>query len=997
MNYKRLNRIFGAVVFIISAVVLFSTVQPSVSFWDCGEFIAAGYYLQVPHPPGAPFISILDRIFSMLPLASNIGLRVNIISVLSSAFAILFLYLIAVKLIENYRGRKPENIWEAVSTYLAAAIGALSFSFSDTFWFNGVEAEVYAMSTFLFAFVSWLMLQWNEKADQKDNEKYILMIAYIIGIATGVHLMSVLAIVPVVMIILFRKYVENEEETKNSGYILLAHVAIILIIAFIMWSSQKSSTPPSPEEYQAYDSKFKMIIIGASIVIMGVFWRKVFNKNSFYLPLIIGGFALFAVYPGVVKIIPGVLADIAGNNDFLGALLFLVLLAIIGYIVYYSTKEKKPALHLISLSLCFILLGFTTFSMIIIRSNDNPPMNENQPDTFTELVTYLNREQYGDFPTFKRRFSSDSMHRPTYENFSSDLDFFWNYQMNHMMTRYWLWNYAGRESWVQDAGVDIAPFNKIGNYFGKILGIRFGGEVKDSLYGIPFLLGLLGIYFHFRKDWKMASVFMVTFILMGYLTAFYQNQQDPQPRERDYFYVGAFFVFSIWIAIAVRELTALISEKLKDSYFKNAGVAGILALGVIFVPINMLKTNYYTHDRSKNWVPWDYSYNLLQSCAPNAVLFTNGDNDTFPLWYLQDVEGVRRDVKIANLSLLNTSWYIKELKNDDPYHVGTLNIRFSDDQIDQLQPMRWTAQNVTISAPKPDSNKTLNDIFQKYEISDSSVMKSGSITWTMKPTLSFGNLKGIRVQDIMVKEIVEANAWQRPIYFAVTVSQDGKIGLDDYLKSDGMATRLVPEKSKGNYDFINPEVIKKQLQENPGYSKTYKPGFKFRGLNDPNIFFDDNHKRMTQNFRNSFIALAYYYLNHNNKQLAVNVLDEMQNKMPRKVIGMEYPLLYNVANLYYSAGEADKAKKLYAEVETDALKDMEENPTNLTSYYSPYRILLDLYEKEHEYGKLMGIWERIQVYYPNDPGVKANIEKYRQLAKNSLPKTDTLSGSNKNK
>ena len=212
-----------------------------------------------------------------------------------------------------------------------------------------------------------------------------------------------------------------------------------------------------------------------------------------------------------------------------------------------------------------------------------------------------------------------------------------------------------------------------------------------------------------------------------------------------------------------------------------------------------------------------------------------------------------------------------------------------------------------------------------------------------------------------------------------------------------MATRLVPEKSKGNYDFINPEVIKKQLQENPGYSKTYKPGFKFRGLNDPNIFFDDNHKRMTQNFRNSFIALAYYYLNHNNKQLAVNVLDEMQNKMPRKVIGMEYPLLYNVANLYYSAGEADKAKKLYAEVETDALKDMEENPTNLTSYYSPYRILLDLYEKEHEYGKLMGIWERIQVYYPNDPGVKANIEKYRQLAKNSLPKTDTLSGSNKNK
>ncbi len=990
MSYKLLNRIFASIVFLISAFVLFSTVQPSVSFWDCGEFIAAGFYLQVPHPPGAPFISLLDRIFSLLPIAGNVGLRVNVISVLSSAFAIMFLYLIAVKLIENYRGRKPENIWEAVSTFVAAGIGALSFSFSDTFWFNGVEAEVYAMSTFLFAFVAWLMMQWHERADQKDNEKYLLTIAYIIGIATGVHLMSVLAIVPVVMIILFRKYVENEEETKKTGYIFLVHVAIILIVAFAMWASQTSSTPPSAQDYQAYDTRFKMIILGISIVIMGVFWRKIFNKNSFYLPLIIGGAALFAVYPGVVKILPGILADMASNNDFLGAFLFVVILGLLGYGVYYSTKEKKPTLHLIFMSFCFILIGFTTFSMVIIRANDNPPMNENKPDTFTELVTYLNREQYGDFPTFKRRFSTDNMHQRTFTNYSSDLDFFWRYQMNHMMTRYWLWNYAGRESWVQDAGVDIAPFNKIGNIFGSILGIHFAGKVRDSLYGIPFLLGLIGIYFHFRKDWKMASVFMITFILMGYLTAFYQNQQNPQPRERDYFYVGAFFVFSIWIAIAVKELAALVSEKLKGTTFRNAGIAGVLALGVIFVPINMLKTNYFTHDRSKNWVPWDYSYNLLQSCGPNAILFTNGDNDTFPLWYLQDVEGVRRDIKIANLSLLNTSWYIKQLKNDDPYKVGTVRIRMSDGQIEQIQPIRWNAQNVTIAAPKPDSNNTLKDIFQKYEIADSGVMKSGNITWTMKPTLSFGNVNGIRVQDIMVKEIVEANAWQRPIYFAATVSQDGKIGLDNYLKSEGMASRLVPEKSKGNYDFINPDVMEKQIQENPGYSKTYKPGFKFRGLNNQNIFFDDNHKRMTQNYRNVFISLAYYYLNHNEKQLALKTLDEMQNKMPRNVIGIEYPLLYNIGNMYYNAGETNKAKKIYSEVESDALQDMEVNPSNLTSYFSPYRILLDLYEKEKAYSKLLDIWKRIEIYYPDDPSVKANIARYNQLLKINSPKADSM-------
>ncbi|MEJ2614764.1 MAG: DUF2723 domain-containing protein [Ignavibacteriaceae bacterium] len=889
--------------------------------------------------------------FSLLPIAGNIGLRVNVISVLASALSIMFLYLIAVKLIENYRGRKPETTWEAVSTYVAAAIGALSFSFSDTFWFNGVEAEVYAMSTFLFAFVTWLMLQWNERADQKDNEKYILMIAYIIGIATGVHLMSVLAIVPVVMIILFRKYVENEKETKKTGYIFLIHVAVILVVAFAMWASQTSSTPPSMQEYQDYDTKFKMIILGISIVIMGVFWKQIFNRNSFYLPLMIGGAALFAVYPGVVKILPGILADIVGNNDFLGAFLFLVILGLLGYGVYYATKTKKPTLHLIFMSFCFVLLGFTTFSMIIVRSNVNPPMNENQPNTFTELVTYLNREQYGDFPTFKRRFSTDGMHQRTFTNYSSDLDFFWRYQMNHMMTRYWLWNYAGRESWVQDAGVDIAPFNKIGNMFGGILGLHFAGKVKDSLYGIPFLLGLLGIYFHFRKDWKMAAVFMVTFILMGYLTAFYQNQQNPQPRERDYFYVGAFFVFSIWIAIAVKELAALVYEKLKGSTFRNAGVVGVLAL----------------------------------------LLFTNGDNDTFPLWYLQDVEGVRRDVKIANLSLLNTSWYIKELKNDDPYHVGTVKIRMSDEQIDQIQPIRWNAQNVTIAAPKPDSNRTLKDIFQKYGIADSGVMKSGSITWTMKPTLNYGNVKGIRVQDIMVKEIVEANAWQRPIYFAVTVSQDGKIGLDNYLKSEGMASRLVPEKGKGSFDFINPDIMKKQIEENPGYSKTYKPGFKFRGLNNPNIFFDDNHQRMTQNYRNVFISLAYYYLNHNERQLAINTLNEMQKKMPRNVIGMEYPLLYNVANMYYNAGDISKANKLFSEVESDALQDMETNPSNLTSYFSPYRILLDLYEKQNAYSKLEDLWKRIQVYYPDDPSVKANIERYARLAKNTSAKSDSIS------
>jgi hypothetical protein len=253
--------------------------------------------------------------------------------------------------------------------------------------------------------------------------------------------------------------------------------------------------------------------------------------------------------------------------------------------------------------------------------------------------------------------------------------------MNHMKTRYLLWNFAGREGWSQDQGANIAPFNGVGNVFGKLIGVNFAGDVKDSLFGIPFLLGLFGIYFHFRKDWKMAAVFMIMFILMGYLTAFYQNQQQPQPRERDYFYVGAFFVYAVWIALGIRGFIDLALMKIKGDALRNAAVYGILAAGIVLVPVRMLQANYFTHDRSNNWVPWDYSYNLIAKLCSKWSTFYNGDNDTFPLWYLQDVEGVRRDVKVVNLSLLNTHWYVRHLKNNDPYNVGTVNIRIPDSRI----------------------------------------------------------------------------------------------------------------------------------------------------------------------------------------------------------------------------------------------------------------------------------------------------------------------------
>lgn len=984
MNHKLLRNIVGAIVFLISLIVFLMTVQPSVSFWDCGEFIAASHYLQVPHPPGTPFFLLLGRIFAMIPFVDNIGLRVNYISVLSSAASILFLYLIAVKLIENYRGKKPENLFDALGTYIAAAIGALSFSFSDTFWFNGVEAEVYAFSTFLVAFITWLMIRWHERADEKDNEKYILMIAYLIGLSTGVHLMSVLAIVPVAMVILFRKYLADEEALKKTAVLFLIHAGILVLVSLAMWGAQKGTTPPSPEDYQAYDSKFKMIAAGISVIFVGVFWKKIFTRNSFYMPLLIGGAALFLTYPGIVKFLPALMAEVAGDNITIEILFLVVLFGLLGYAVHFSIKEKKPTLHLVSMSFIFALIGFTTFAMVIIRSNQNPPMNENEPDTFTELVSYLNREQYGDFPTFKRRFATEPHQQIVYTGYSSDLDFFWRYQMNHMMTRYWLWNYAGREGWNQDDGANIAPLNQVGNLFGKVFNIRFDGSVKDSLFAIPFILGLLGIYFHFKKDWKMASVFMIMFILMGYLTAFYQNQQQPQPRERDYFYVGGFFVFSIWIAIAIRALVDIMLVKVKNDALRKTAVVSVLVLGILFVPVKMFAANYYTHDRSKNWLPWDYSYNLLQSCAPNGILFTNGDNDTFPVWYLQDVEGVRRDVKIVNLSLLNTSWYIKQMKDNDPYNVGKVNIRYSDSQIQDIRPIAWESRTVSIPIPQNIKEGLPQDLFNTYNVSDSSVLKQGTITFQMNPTLNFGNVKAIRVQDIMVKEIVESNIWERPIYFAVTCSEDSKIGLDEYLMMEGMSYRVVPEKRKTGIEFINEKVMKQQLfSDAPSFSKVYKPGFNYRGLDDPSIFLDENHKRMTQNYRNSFIRLALYYVNTNNKAMAVKTLDVMDEKIPRKTVGMELGLLYEIGNLYYNSGGERQYKEYAAEVEKQALQLLEENPSDVQSYYNPYRILIDTYENQKEYAKLADIWQRLQTIYPNDASVQSNVEKYRNLARQS--------------
>jgi hypothetical protein len=996
MNNKLVHRIFAGIVFLLSFLQYLSTAQVSVSFWDCAEFIPAGYLLQVPHPPGTPFFLILGRFFSMIPFADNIAFRINTISVLSSAFSVLFVYLIAVKFIESYKNKRytlnnedKPAVFESISVFLVAAIGALSFSLSDTFWFNGVESEIYAISCFCFSISVWLMMVWRENSDKPGSEKYILLTAYVLGIAIGIHLMAVLAIVPMVMIVVFQKYLNDDKFTLKTSYYLLGQVALCLVIGIILWAGQNTTDVPSPEDYKAFDKQFAVIMGVANIIYMLIFRRQIFARDSFYLPFLFGIPILAIVFPISYEILPKYIAEIAGNNNTVGLVLFLILLGACLIAASWAKNNKKVTLSLGMMCLFFVLLGFSTYAEIIIRSNKFTVMNENEPKDFKQLVSYLNREQYGDFPTFKRRYSAEPHQQGVYANYSSDLDFLWRYQMNHMMTRYWLWNYAGRESWEQDAGPNIAPFNSVGNVIGKLFNIKFAGETKDSLFGIPLLLGLLGIYYQFRKDWKLAAIFMTMFIFMGYITAYYQNQEQPQPRERDYFYVGAFFVFSIWLSMGLMYLYDLAAEKIKNIGAQKAALAAVLLFGIIFVPVRMLQANYHTHDRSQNWLPWDYAYNLLQSCAPNAVLFTNGDNDTFPLWYIQDVEGVRRDVKVVNLSLGNTDWYIRQLKNNDPYNVGTLNLRWSDDEIAGLRPVQFEPTRINVLGPGKD-NPAYSEL-NKLVMSDTLGTPVDTISWVMPNTLTYGQIKAIRVQDMLIREIVEANNWKRPIYFSITCSEDSKIGLGDYLKLEGMAYRLVPEKRKNYNDLIQPDIMAKQLLfENPGYNKNYEPGLKFRNLNNPAVFYDDNQTRMVQGYRHIFYKLASYYAGTSQKEKALLVINTMNQKISTTQFPMDAINNYLLARIYSDIGEKEKVMELTALVEKEVKESIKNNEQ---TYYNPYQLLGEMYEYTKQWQKAIDLFQ--QFANPQSPDyqqVMARIQYYKMMlaGKNPYQAVDTV-------
>ena len=821
----------AVVLFFLTFFVYFSTMAPTVSFWDTGEFIATSYILGVPHPPGNPLFLLIGKLFSLFPISSDIAFRINIFSPIISAATISLLFLICNQFIERLNNYTTDN---SILKFGSSFIASLTFAFTHSHWFNAVEAEVYALSGFMTALVVYLTMLWSKNRQKSYHIIYLIMIVYLMGLAIGIHLLNLLTI-----------------------------PFIALIIYFSI-------------------NKFSM--------------------KTFFITTLLAFFVFLLIQNGIIKGLPQLVLQ-------MGFYALFILICGLVYGAYISIKNEKTLLAIISTSVLLIIIGYSTYFTIFIRSGQNPVIDENNPETIEEAISYLNRDQYGNISFFPRKFDNlpskiAVVGKPEYENlkfskeqnydyatykFSEQMTFLWSYQINKMYLRYFLWQFAGKGS-TDDSLVSPLGASK------KQDGVDW------SQFGLPLalMIGLYGLYFHFRKNQYDAFSLLVLFIMTGIAIVFYLNQDNPQPRERDYSYVGSFMTFSIWIAIGIFGFIRKINHTFLERSFKLPASYFMITMFLAFIPIRMLLANYHEHDRTGNYIAWDMAYNMLQTCKPNAILFTNGDNDTFPLWYLQEVEGIRKDISVTNLSLLNTPWYVKQLRDQNQDNSF---INMNENEINNLDFKAWSPTIISIPAPKDSLNN------------------SGKIEWKLNPTYFD---VALRIQDLMVLRIIKDNNWNRPVYFAVTVSPTSMLNLEEYLTMEGLAYRL----SNNTSQIIDADAMTNNLlsiigdeswfidynknynnNTNLSISKTYQPGYIYRNLANDNIYVDPQLGRLIQNYRTGFTRLAIsHYLNKNFGK-AEKVLLDMEKKMPTDII--EIPskeLQYQIGQLYGGLGNKVKLR-----------------------------------------------------------------------------------------
>jgi len=935
-------------VFLIASSVYIITSEPTMSFWDCGEYIATAFKLEVGHPPGAPLFQLIGRFFTFFAFGdlALVARMVNTMSALASGFTILFLFwtitMIAKKIIN--RDGSEMTMGKTYQIMGAGLVGALAYTFSDSFWFSAVEGEVYAMSSFFTAIVFWAVFKWDEHAEDKHAYRWLILIAYLMGLSVGVHLLNLLAIPAITLVYYFKKY-----PAPSWKGILLAFFISIGILSVMMY-----------------------VIIPWVVNLAGLF--ELFFVNSIGMPF---------------------------NS---GTIIYCILL--LGFIVFglfYTKKKGKAVLNSIILAFAFILIGYTSFLVLVIRSNANTPIDENNPENAMYLLAYLNREQYGDWPlltgqyynapTIERKdgnpvYTKDIVSGkylvtdkrenivPVYDprfttvfprmwanmekkyiedykrwgnvkgnpievqgeekpetryvpTFSENLRFFWNYQVIHMYYRYFMWNFAGRQNDNQGSGNKIDGNWKSGIPFldKSRLGSQDIPEIRknkadNSFYFLPLILGVIGLSFTIKKDYRSTIVIGLLFLLTGLAIVIYLNQYSPQPRERDYAYAGSFYAFAIWIGLGVLQLSEWLNKKLSLSI--SAVIATLASL--VLVPGIMAQQGWNDHDRSGRYTALALAENYLNSCPPNAILFTNGDNDTFPLWYAQEVEGIRTDVRVANLSLLNTDWYIDQLKrkayNSDPvpfslprekYRQGSHDVTYIVE--DEALKDQFVDLKVLFNILNTDDSKLkfstqqygAVDFFpsRKFFVGHDSLelvnkgyvpaKYAGQITplnWEVK-------LNAIEKNNLMILDLLAHNNWKRPVCFASTMGTETYIGLEKYFFLEGLAFRLLPVVSvskDGQIGEVNTEVMYDNLMNK----------FKWGNMQDPKVYLDENNLRMSMNFRNAFGRLADELIREGKQDSARKVLDRCMEVMPDGLIPMNF-FSAQIIDGYFKIGETKKA------------------------------------------------------------------------------------------
>jgi transmembrane protein TMEM260 (protein O-mannosyltransferase) len=878
MDWKKSNNIVAIFVFIFTTIIYTLTVAPTVSFWDCGEFIATAYKMSVPHPPGSPLFLLVGRMFTLLPFPADIGLRVNLISVFSSSITIMLLYLVIVHLVREWKG-KLESREDWLTAISSGLVGAFTFAFTHSFWFNAAEAEVYAASMLFTALLIWLSLVWAEKSNERGNEKYLLMISYLVGLAIAVHLLNVLALPFVAMIYYYKRY-----EFKIQSFIVMT---IITVVGMVL------------------------------------------------------------IYPGMVLWFP----QIAEMNLFVFAMVILGVFAL----TYWAVLNKKHLLSFLMLSITFIVIGYTSYGIIPIRSALNPTIDENNPETTEKFLKYINREQYGDSDANREKVWKSNPQ--TKKRYSSTWDFFWTYQVQHMYNRYFMWQFAGMD--------------------------EVTGRWNFQFWGLPLLIGLIGMVYHFRGDPKHALAVLALFFATGLAIILYLNQPDPQPRERDYSYVGSFFAFAIWIGLGYAGIIEMIKDVMKEKSEKVKEIgtpllAGLLIVLMLFSPIQLLSKNYHSHNRSGNYVAWDYSYNILMSCDEDGILFTNGDNDTFPLWYLQEVEGIRTDVRIINLSLLNTDWYIRQLQDLEPKVPMNVN----EAMLEQVSPIPWKTKEVTLKVPREVFKKDSSEFRNRF--GPIPLNQPKAIKFKVKPTLTYGKYKLLRTQDYMILNILAANQWKKPIYFATTVPQSNLVGgLQDYMRMEGLVMRVVPIK---DWRF-EPSRIETNLREKYNYR-----------FSDRSVYYNDQTVGLMQNYRTPIVTLGSFYLREGQKEKVKSLLEFEAEKMPEDVIpwtaeplriardalriSYDEALLDTLLDNEKPRALADIAMHLmsYRDL-TTAEKVLEKvydsNPAN-SEYISR---LLQVYEMGGKTEKAIALLEQWTILNPKDKGAINTLNRYKKQLK----------------